>query len=234
MGFVINPFLFATGGSGAPTPTFQADGGLSELGVSNPLPAYPGGIQADDIAFIHAHIHDSTSNNSIQTPAGWNVVLNHNLDTLRVAHGLFWKRLDGTESGSVEVFPTNAANAGSDTFEAVMSVWRGCIASGTPYEDMDSNFVPGPADANMTGADCTTTGPNRRVVYFGGHSVDATVTPAVGWTEVYDYPAFNGNINAGLHCLAIEQASAGTLSGVTHTLSANRAWDVISLALIPA
>lgn len=217
-------------GTGGPTPAFEDDGGLSELGASNPLPAYPAGLQANDIAFIHAHIHDSVSNNSIQVPSGWTAVINHNLDVPRAAHGVFWKRLNGSESGTVEVFPTGAATGGSDTFEAVMSVWRGCIATGTPYEDANSNLNFG---TTMTGASCTTTGPNRRIVNFCGGSAQSTATAASGWTEIYDYPASNGTPDGALHCYAIEKVSAGTLSGATHSLSASRARDIISLALIP-
>lgn len=219
-------------GTGGSTPTFQSDGGMAELtsGTQIDVP-YPVGVQANDIAFLHSHIADASHSQTINTPSGWNVAANRNFENLRTAQAVFWKRLSGSESGTVAVTSTGSLAAGNDTFEGVISVWRGAIASGTPYEDLGDAEA---TSANLTGASCTTTGPNRRVVYFGAHSATATATAAGGWTEAYDYQATNGIPNGALHCLSIEQASAGTVPATAHALSASKYWNVVSLALIPS
>jgi hypothetical protein len=230
MGFVINPYLFAVSGGGA-TPTLEGDGGIAGSATASIDVAYPAGVAANDIAFLHCYVDNAAGAQTIQTPAGWTLVdqepQNANTST---SNALFWKRLTGSESGTQTVDPTTGLG-GSDSFCGCMSVWRGAVASGTPYEGLANNTG---GSTTLTGAQVTTTGPNRRVLHFGGHSGTATATPAVNWTEAYDYQITNGTPDAGLKCYLIEQASAGAVGPATHTLSVGRGWQVIAVALIPA
>lgn len=233
MGFVINPYLFAVSGGAGSTPTSEGNGGLADNSDSaaDPPVAYPAGLQAGDIALLHAYIDDPGGANSIATPAGWTLIAHElqNADA-STANALYWKRLTGSESGTVSI-TSGSGHAATDSFCGVMSIWRGCIASGTPYEGLANNTG---GSTTLTGAAVTTTGANRRVLHFGGHSGTATATPAATWTEVYDYETNSGSPNAGVKCYAIEAASASTVGPATHTLSIGRGWQVIAIALIPA
>ncbi|MDP9424034.1 MAG: hypothetical protein M3Q19_14600 [Pseudomonadota bacterium] len=195
--------------------------------------AYPVGIQAGDIAIIHALVVDSLNDNSLNVPNGFTqieqVPLFSEANTSSAA-GIFWRRLNGSESGSVSV-TTAVSTEATDTLAAGMSVWRGCVAAGNPFEALATARAN---NTSMTGSAVTTSGANRRVLHFCATYSGASATPASGWTEEYDYYAPFGTGEGGLMLFSKERAAAGTESAAVHTLSQSRRWVTFALALIPA
>jgi hypothetical protein len=226
------------GGGGGSTPALQATGTLVDNGAnSDPVQVpWPVGVAADDIAILEAMIWDSTAANGINVPSGWTAVFNGQLGgSTASAHGVFWKRCAGTESGTQGITATSG-HAATDTFCGIMSIWRGCKASGDPYEGLatNSSSASGGNSVNMRGAAVTTTGANRRVVHYCANGRAESATPAAGWTENYDAATTNGTPDGSVHMYSKEKAAAGTEAAATHTLSGSRAWQTVAFALIPA
>lgn len=212
-------------------PAFIASGGAftSNAGTTNPVNVpYPAGLQANDIAFIEATSRENfTTAHTIDTPAGWTAVGEAGLNgATNNRHGLFWKRLTGSESGSVTINRTPTYGT-SDQFGGIMSIWRGCVASGTPYEGLATNSGTGASPAS---AAVTTTGSNRLVVDFVGMQASADMTAPGTRTEDYD---FDNGAQASAYAAHLAQISAATVSAATYTRGASGAWQVFSLALLP-
>lgn len=214
----------------AGAPFYVSNGGLADNATSsNPVNvAYPGNLFADDIAFLQAVIYDSLSANTVNTPSGWTLVSQDTLDgATNLNHALFWKRLTGAESGTVNI-TTSAGHGGTDTLAGVISIWRGCIPTGTPYEALANNTG---TSTSLTGSSVTTLGPRRMVVNFGACGNFGS-TPATNWTEQYDLLTASGTPEAGLKAYSIEELLPITLAGAVHTISSSSQWQAKSLALI--
>lgn len=231
MGGVLTWRLAGEDSDGA-TPTYSATGGPIDQSSSPLSLPYPVGLAANDIAIIHAIIVDALDANTLNVPSGFTQIDQRPLfsaaDTTS-STALFWKRLNGSESGTVSVSAVNGVSS-NDTLAAAMSIWRGCLVSGDPYEAVTANRGN---STSLDGSAVTTTGPNRRVVHFGSTYSTATSTPAGGYTEEYDYSAFAGTGEAELILVDKERVSAGTESAATHTLSVSRRWVTVAFALIP-
>lgn len=226
-------------GSG-PTPTYLNNGGWSDnaTSVTNPTPGYPSGLAGNDILFLQVLDEDASGDaNTVDTPAGWTLVASQAFSGVGAVYlqNLYWKRATGSESGTVTV-TRNPVHGGTDTFGAIITAFRGCRTSGTPYEGLATNDGN---NANMNGAAVTTTGANRLVCHFCVHSNPALgsnsfATPAAGWTEQYDISTLSGNEQGGVELYTKARASAGTESAATHVLDASDLWQTMALALIPA
>lgn len=216
-----------------PTPAYFAVSSLV-TGSSSLNVTYPSSLQANDIAIIHAIVADSTNANSINVPTGFTQIDQRPIfsaaDTTSSA-GIFWKRLTGSESGTVTVSYTGAL-AGTDTCAAIMTIWRGCVTSGDPFEGAGYN-IAGAVTSSMTGPAVTTTGSNRRIVHFGTTYSQSTCTAASGYSEKYDGLVIAGTAEGSVNCYEIERVSAGTESAAVHTLSTARRNQCFALALIP-
>jgi hypothetical protein len=218
---------------GAEPPVTQGDGGLADNATSNnPVNVpYPAGLFTNDIAFLQAAILDSLGANSVNTPAGWTKVGNYSLNgEVTHDHALFWKRLDGSESGTVTITAATAHEA-TDCLMGVMSIHRGAIAAGTPYEALGDNTGQ---STSMAGDSVTTLGANRLILNFCVSDDDTLSAPAGGWTEKYDHLSISGSSDGALKLYSKVRAAAGAEAGATHTLATSERWQVISLALIPA
>jgi hypothetical protein len=211
-----------------------AHGALADNGSTNtaPLVPYPIGIANGDIAILNVSSTDAAGTvHVIDTPSGWTQI-----DQVTTGghsywrHAVFWKRLDGTETGTVALSRT-PSHGGTDCFAGVMSAIRGCIASGTPYEGLQHN---GGSSVNMAGAAVTTLGPDRQVLHFCTCVGAALSAPASDWDEIYDLLTTSGSNNGGLKCYGREAPSAGSVATATHTLASSLSWQVMALALIPA
>lgn len=226
MSMLVNSF-WGTVAAGSPPRTPPLFSGLSITGVVD----YPVGLWAGDIAFISSAIYDATTVNSINTPAGWTLVSQNDVAIVGYSHAVFWKRLSGSESGTVTLTTTNPFSDPVDTWVSAMGIWRGCVASGTPYEQLGSNTA---TNTSMAGTGVTTAGVNRTVLDFATCENDTLSAPAAGWTEQYDYTTTSGSPDGGLKLYSIERPAAGSYGAATHTLAASQRWQVTSLALIPA
>ncbi len=98
-------------------------GGTSVTTIDVP---YTGGESNNDIVFLQ--LSGWGSNVGYNTPSGWTIlseVPSISLDSPIV----FWRRCNGTESGSQTVTWTASQNA-----TGIMSRWSGCKTSGDPFE----------------------------------------------------------------------------------------------------
>jgi hypothetical protein len=221
--------------AGGTTPAFIAAGAFTTNAGSATAPTnvpYPTGLLLNDIAFLEVISREnSTTAHTVDTPSGWNVVGESAINGLtRNRHALFYKRLTGSETGTVGINRTPAYGA-TDEFGGIISIWRGCIASGTPYEGLNTNTTTG---STMTGSSVTTAAPNRLVVDFLGR-LDGTRTTTAPAGRTKDYDQLNASLIA---VIAAEKAaaSAGTVGADTYTLSGSpvtRDYHVFSLGLIP-
>ena len=217
----------------AGSPYFVADGGISARGSSTaPLDVvYPAGVLVNDIAFLEVCSIDSTTAHTVDTPSGWNAVQQDKMNAVATnVHALFWKRLTGSESGNVRVTKSAGGTDATDTFEGVISLWRGCQNSGIPYEALAVNTGQSTGQAGST---VTTNGVNRTIVNFCVCDDDTLSAPAASWTEQFEYTTISGSSNGAIKAYSIEKPTAGSLSGVTHTLASSERWQVKSLVLLP-
>ena len=226
---------FNAGGYQGP-PFFVADGGATgSTAWTSGAVSYPAGLQANDIAFIHINFPDGLSSpggQTISTPSGWDLVDSQSPVAVgghtTIAY-VFWRRLDGSESGSVTL--TASENSNTGCVRAVMSIFRGCVTTGTPYEDADKltfNNTSTPLAPSVT-----TTAANRLVCAFFGVNDDPTFTTPSTWDKEYEYASLSGN-DGNIALFTKVVASASTEAGCQPTLSTSNDGGVIfALGLIP-
>ena len=193
---------------------------------------HPAGMLANDIGFLQGCIINATSSDSVATPSGWTLIDQSIMaGTASYFHALFWKRMAGGETGNVAVNLTPAGVTSTDNLFCRMTAFRGCIASGTPYEALAQSTAQ---NASMAGAAVTTLGPNRKILNFCAADFGRSSSPASGWAELYDQISTSGSADGSLALYSIDKAIAGLLAAATHPLSGSARWQVKSLALIPA
>jgi hypothetical protein len=193
---------------------------------------YPTGfdLQPDDIAFITVYATtDADGVPTINRPSGWTNVANPVATTAAASMAVFWRRLDGTETGTVT--QTITSSGFLHGFSAQMSIWRGCVANGDPYESALGNSG---VSAAMSNESIVTLGPNRLAVNLYCHDDAFATDPDTGWVEVFDdgltAPSFGHQ-----HCASVAQIPIGGATlGETRTFGASRSWASLSLALVPA
>lgn len=218
----------------AGSPFFVANGAIADNnnGTGNPAVPYPAGLLADDILFLHVCSIDALGDShTVDTPAGWTQISHQSINgAAGYFTALFYRRADGSEAGTLSV-TKSVAVAGVDTFAGVMSIWRGCLATGTPYEAVANNTGQ---NVNMAGSAIATLGPRRTLVNFCVADDDTLSAPASLWTEQYDATSTSGTADGALKVYSIEKSATSTTAAVEHTLASSERWQVVSLALIKA
>ena len=115
-------------------PVYQSNGGIGTGTDFSVAVSYPSTVNADDI--LIAAIMDA-DDDSFDTPAGWTKIDEKTTESnLSVAH--YWKRADGTESGSVTF--TSVLNAGS-LVAGIIYRYSGCVKYGVPFEGHFSRTI---------------------------------------------------------------------------------------------
>lgn len=214
-----------------PTSTYVAAGAYSpDTTVAVASPGYPAGILANDILILHVHLDDGLGNASITGVTGSWTLLDSvpyiNDDTAAV----YWKRANGFESGTETVTVSESVNSG--VIQAMIYSYRGCIATGTPYEAAANNAQT-PTTSHV-GSGITTLGPNRRVVtLFGCTQANTTGANTNGWTEDSENSTAFGN-DACINANSIEKAGAGAVAACTRTQGIACRNVSFTFALIPA
>lgn len=207
-------------------PVYFANGGLT--GTSNATTAaiaYPAGVQVGDVAYLLVH----SDNNSAITGPGFpwvQVGVQVNTGTTFGA-ALFWRRLTGTETGTVSV--TRATAGTNNWFGGTMTVYRGATPGGVPHEIPAANSGSGTA---VTGVALSTTGPNRMAVQLWAFGAAVTSAPGGAYTEDWELTNAAGNDGAQA---ADSQAVPlpAVIAAPTRTIAANP-WAVFGLAVVPA
>lgn len=240
MHHVINAYAIQASGPSEPpwtgAPGYIGNGGeVVKFGDQSLDIPYPSGIQFHDILVLQAYAirNSGTTDATVFTPSGWNVISEGQTGSVLHHQGTYWKRADGTETGTVNV--TSAAATSAHYKGGVISIVRGCVATGTPYEALSSNFG---TSTTPTGSSVTTTGANRLVTNLfgrGGGSATATVSPASGWTEEFELSATPSGGTQFIDLIWHDRvaASATTIAAEATTSSNNAQWRVDSLAFLP-
>jgi hypothetical protein len=142
----------------------------------------------------------------------------------------FWKR--ATAAGTAG--PTITA-AGTDQF-AICYVIRGCVESGTPYEDATTNNDATTAATTPDTALITTVGTDRLVMCFAGWDTNigfSSGNPPANWTSNNNTQSAAGT-GIGFGVISIFKLAADDqASVVVGTLSASVLHGTLTVAFIP-
>lgn len=209
------------------TPSFISAGSINFTGSGDNTPTPPA-HQANDILII-ACMNDGNYTMSTST-SGWTEIAEIQASTPHVAW--YWKRATGSGTAGATIVPSNSLN----DLWAICYVIRGCITTGTPYEDATTDW----GNALETTPDTaliTTTDVNRLVCCFASMAGDdawSTPPPPSGWTTGDDSTSADGR-HARHTVISIEKATAGDVNATTiGTLSTGRDWGSLTLGFIPA
>jgi hypothetical protein len=215
-------------------PTFVAVGTVASgtTGISIPPPA---GLLNNDILLLFI----ATENQAVATPTDWAIVADSPQSTGTAGNtaatrlSIFWKRTTGTEGNAIAGDP-------GDSWVGRMAAFRGCIASGNPWDVTAGGVLASPSTAVSINGD-TTTVANCLIVAAFSHSTDITSTAQVsGWTnaslasitERIDNSTTSGD-GDGIGMATGVKVSAGAYSATTATLVTASNQGRISIALKP-
>lgn len=207
-----------------PFPTIVASGAVA-LGTSSLSVPYYAGLAANDIAIILVYAYGNVTFGSASGFTAESQVNTTQSGTPATRCRIYWKRLVGSESGTVSISTTSA-----DASSGRMIGARDCILTGTPYEGYASNN--GNTGTTMTSPSTVTSGPDRLLLRFWGTESVDTSTPPATWTEEYE----SANGTAGftvIACDSKQRATAGTESASTRTQTDNSSYVSFGLALMP-
>lgn len=189
MGMIVAPFRFATGeetgSDGAP---FRV-GSHSEWGTSIPAtidldyPSVDGGIQSDDVALIFVYQAPALGSGSAPSCAAADgQITSTDMGSARHASA-FWKRLDGSESGTIAV-SVATDGSGSSSWFAAMVIYRGCVQTGDPFETAGATNRSVVNGIGAFGVPIRSVDRDRTMVNFYTLTQEQDVTKGAEWTEV--------------------------------------------------
>lgn len=225
-------------GGGGPNPyglvgVASAPGAIGGGGSQTVNIPYPAGLKAGDIAVVHVMLVEFSNPVSYGTlPTGYVEYVHQPIGNSSGAYNyyMFWKRLDGTESGN---WSLSMSGSGSTTVRlGMMSVWGGCIGTGDPF---DNQVYARSTSTNCVSSALTTASNNEIVVNLIAQEDNRTFTPPSGYTEAYDY---NTSAVSGQDCSITMNyktvVSAGSVAASTTVSTGSNRYGVISFGLKPA
>lgn len=215
------------------TPTYVAAGTLAQSATTpNPTLSIPyyAGLAANDIAIIMCGGYPGSGTYTFPAVSGWTLANDTSSDPGfgTTQQGIYWRRLDGGESGNVSV----ALTGSSDTALGIMFGIRGCITSGTPYEDLDVNSEASGVTSDYTSQSITTTAANRLLLRMGMDEDAGTSSVPASWTQRFESTESIG----GYMCVTLDtlaQATATTVSATTRTGSFSSSFVIHTMAMLP-
>jgi hypothetical protein len=158
--------------------------GTANAAISAPItPSYPASPQANDIIWLLVISHQPVSIGVINTPSGFTEAAQgtyQNSSSVNQGRAaLFWRRSDGTETGTVSVSRTGDTGA-DGVFFGQMYLERGVQASGNPYDQVIPRY--GPGNATVTWDAVTVSGSERTLLAFCAQADDS---PGVATPSTY-------------------------------------------------
>ena len=217
--------------------TFVAAGTLG-AGNGSVVPGLPVGWAEDDIFLLHIEGEGEDANADGQGDFGGTLIgtvaSDENGASYDTRHTLYWKRATASESA-----PT-VDDAGNHTL-AVITAWRGLVATGSPiHQSQSSSEGGGAGDRNLdvTATGLTTSIADALIVISVSTGDNTTIS---GWTnanlvsitEAFDVGADAGS-NGSLHAAYGILASAGATGDTTATLANSEMDANWVIALKPA
>jgi hypothetical protein len=219
-------------------PTF-VNFGVAATGTTAVSPALPASLLVDDILLLF--IETANEAITIPTPNGgtWTEVTGSPQGT-GTAAGLastrltvFWSRYNGTQGA-----PTTSDSG--DHQIAQITAWRGCIASGNPW-DVTAGDVASAASTAVSIPGATTTVNDCLIVAIVSNATDTGTSQTGTWAnaslsgvvERSDTSSTTGN-GGGVGCASGGKAIAGAYSATTAVLATSSVQGRLSIALKPA
>ncbi len=217
--------------------TFVAHGAIvgATTGVTPPLPT---GWAENDIFILHIEGEGEDANADGQGDFGGtligSVASDQNGNAFDTRNTLYWKRATGSESAP------DIDDAGNHTI-ALISAWRGCVATGDPIHQSQSSSEGGLGPDRNTGVSAvgvTTTIADAMIVIFHTSGDEQSIS---GWTngnlvsitEAIDEVSSAG-ADGSIHAAYGILAAAGASGTTTATLSGSEMDANWVLALEPA
>jgi len=201
-------------------------GSTQQSGGASFTVAWPSGIQSGDIAILAVYGNTDgwwTSNSTTFTQIGTQV-------SSAGVYGLymFWRRCTGSESGNLTV----NTNSSGVQYLGLLSVYRGCIASGTPYENFTQGTVS--SSSSVTPPALTTSGTGELgVVISATRSSNKKATQGTwnldGFASV---DQTNWYQQSDIWTLQIPTATTTSISAISYGSSSSV--SASSFALLPA
>jgi FlaG/FlaF family flagellin (archaellin) len=197
--------------------------------TSNPSPAYPSGLAANDLILLQVTVRDTT--NTPTTPAGFTLLYGPD-STGTGRQWIYYKFATGTESGTITI-----TISGSNCKIARMYAFRNVALSSFTE---GGGFGSG-TSRTISAQSVTTTGTGRLTVSFvfvnNDNSVGSFTGEAGGdWTEAVSEFTTSAGSNGCVQLQTATMASAGTISGGSYDMGSGNSdpWGVRAFALIPS
>jgi hypothetical protein len=189
--------------------------------------AFPDGVADKDIALLEVFAFSGGAG-TIVRPSGWSDIANP-VDQGDMHGALFWKRCDGSESLSHQAVDLSSFSGFSMGRGGSISIWRGCVQSGDPFESYTSGSG---TSSTAAGEPVTTLGANRRAVTIYQLVDTQASDPDTGWTENYDQVV--GVTNEHTHVASSQAAPIpATVGAESRPKTTGADWVSHSLALVP-
>lgn len=219
----------ATGGSSPPT--FVAAGTAGTGSNANSIsPGYPAGIAANDILILTVMIRDNAGAATVSTigDAGFTQFLRRTQrGDLYVYH--YWKRATGSESGTTTITFSEVAEAGIQ--HSVIAAYRGCKATGTPYEGLTARLQD--STTAVVGPNILTNDVNRLAVsYCVQPDISVAGANDGSWIEDFEAATATGE-DANISGSSISASVAGLVAANTRTMGSSAVAYTTGFALLP-
>lgn len=220
----------------ATPPNWQANGGLVAGIGSNGSPTWPT-HQADDIGLLVVECSPETSVVSLSVPAGFAEVTNSPQPTTTGIVGtrlsVFWCR---ATSGAMSA-PTFTTTPSSNKVVAAIITFRGCIATGDPW-DVTGGSVKSTASTSTSIGALTVGTASCLMVYLASSSANATMSSEANAALTNLGERFEGGTTASddgaIHIWSGELPGTGSSGTFTATSSGSVENAYLALALKPA
>ena len=193
--------------------------------TGNPTPAYPSGLQANDLILLQVTVRDTSTTPT--TPSGFTLLYGPD-STTTGRQWIYYRFSNGTESGTITV-----SIGGSTCKIARMYAFRNVALS---------SFTEGGGFGSGTGATISaqtvaTTGIRRLAVSFVFVNDDNTLGNFTGetggdWVSAATFTTTSG-YDGAVQLQTATMASDGTISGGSYNMGASDPWGVRAFALIP-
>ncbi|MCJ7655360.1 MAG: hypothetical protein MUO97_08715, partial [Dehalococcoidia bacterium] len=193
--------------------------------TGNPTPAYPAGLQANDLILLQVTVRDTSTTPT--TPSGWTLLYGPD-STGTGRQWIYYRFSSGGETGTITV-----TIGGTTCKIARMYAFRNVALSSFTE---GGGFGSG-SGATISAQTVATTDIRRLAVSFvfvnDNNAVDSFAGETGGdWVEAAEFNTTQGSDGAVQLQTAI-MAGGGTISGGSYTMSAADPWGVRAFALIP-
>jgi len=218
-------------GGAATAPSFRSAGTVAGTTGNTITPGLPAGTAEDDILICTILTGGNQSTTGWPTVSGWILINGYTYSVFSTA--IYWRRAGSSESATEFDLVTND---GGNQYGGVVTAWKDCVSSGTPYTDYSYGVA---SDSNPDTRATTPTTDGGILINFFTVEDDSSWSvspPPGGWslnddqthTAGADLRIFNISYDTDTedNSTQIDSVSAGTLSS-------NENYGSFGLVLVP-